>query len=89
MNRRNFVKSLFFFGSAGLLSTFFGPIIIGCATGHGPKPPTAGRNHYFEGPGRQRETFLMNIREGYSPGVDWKIPEYQSISIQIKSDFYY
>ena len=75
MNRRNFVKSLIFLGSTGLTCTLLSRLITGCSTHNGPRPTTAGRNQYFKGPGHQRQTFLMNIREGYSPGVDWTIPE--------------
>ena len=74
MNRRNFVKFLISSGSIGLLSTSLVRFLTGCVIGSGPKPPTAGFNSNFKGPGYEKDTFYQSIWQGYTPGITFNLP---------------
>lgn len=70
LDRRDFLKKT---GQAaafvGVTALGLESILSGCAT----RPPTAGFNRNFKGPGYEKWTFMKSIYDGWTPGIGWKV----------------
>jgi len=69
LTRRDFLKISGQFALAGVTALGLESVLSGCAT----RPPTAGFNPNFRGPGSQWHTFMRSIYDGWTPGIDWKV----------------
>lgn len=71
-SRREFIKDIGRdFAEAGFASSLL-LALAKCA--HMRPPPTNMENPNFRGPGYQWHTFLGSIYNGWTPGIDWKVP---------------